>query len=129
MSEKMKAADRMQAPARMAHTAQSGKRSQNQAVTPTRELPTAVAANQPPCIEPLYLGGATRETNEMPIGLRKSAAIVSIPMPILRGADGSLPLRFSQPKRPTTIGVRTTMKNGLKCWNIWGWNGLHRAAR
>ncbi len=37
----------------------------------------AVAANQPPCIRPLYLGGATRETNEMPIGLRKSSAIVT----------------------------------------------------
>ena len=37
----------------------------------------AVAANQPPCIKPLYFGGATRETSEIPIGLRKSSAIVS----------------------------------------------------
>ena len=47
---------------------------------PTRpdqiQLPIAVAANQPPCIKPLYFGGATLETKEMPIGLRKSSAIV-----------------------------------------------------
>src|SRR5665647_313557 len=46
MTEKMNAAERTQAPARMVQTAQRGTRIQNQAVTPTSELPTAVAANQ-----------------------------------------------------------------------------------
>ena len=37
----------------------------------------AVAANQTPCMSPLYLGGATLDTNEMPMGLRKSSAMVT----------------------------------------------------
>lgn len=36
----------------------------------------AVAANHPPIIEPLSLGGATLLTNEMPIGERRSSAKV-----------------------------------------------------
>ena len=77
MIETMKANESRQQAARMAQTAQSGTRIQNQAMTPTSELPAAVAANQPPCIRPLYFGGATFETKEIPIGLRKSSAIVS----------------------------------------------------
>ena len=41
-------------------------------------FPIAVAASQPPCMVPLYCGGATFDTNEIPIGLRKSSAIVRI---------------------------------------------------
>ena len=42
----------------------------------TRRLPTAVATNHPPIIIPLYLGGATFDTNEMPIGDNSNSANV-----------------------------------------------------
>ncbi len=45
-------------------------------------------------------------------------------MPILRGAEGSRPLLFSQLITPTKTGVSATMKKGLKCWKRWGMNGL-----
>ena len=45
--------------------------------TTTSWLPTAVATNQPPIIIPLYLGGATFDTNEMPIGDSNSSPKVS----------------------------------------------------
>ena len=48
----------------------------NRAGMLTSKLPTAVATNQPPIIIPLYLGGATFETNEMPIGDKSSSAKV-----------------------------------------------------
>ncbi len=54
----------------------------------------------------------------------KETAVISIPKPILRGAEGSLFRLFSQLKNPTTTGVMKTMKNGLKCWKRWGWNSL-----
>ena len=44
----------------------------------TRKLPMAVATNQPPIIIPLYLGGATFDTNEMPIGESSNSAKVNI---------------------------------------------------
>lgn len=37
----------------------------------------AVAPNQHPIIAPLYLGGATLDTNDMPMGERRSSANVS----------------------------------------------------
>ena len=45
--------------------------------TMMRKLPIAVATNQPPIIIPLYLGGATLDTNEIPMGESKSSAMVS----------------------------------------------------
>ena len=43
----------------------------------TRKLPIAVATNQPPIIIPLYFGGATFVTNEIPIGESNNSANVS----------------------------------------------------
>ena len=44
----------------------------------TKKLPIAVATNQPPIIIPAYLGGATFDTKEMPIGESNSSAKVNI---------------------------------------------------
>ena len=52
--------------------------SQSEPMTPTKRLPIAVAASQPPCIIPLYCGGATLATNDRPIGLSSSSAMVSV---------------------------------------------------
>ena len=41
-------------------------------------VPIAVAANHPPIIRPLYLGGATLLTKLIPMGLRSSSATVSV---------------------------------------------------
>ena len=45
--------------------------------TETSILPIAVATNQPPIIKPLYFGGATFVTNEIPIGESNNSAKVS----------------------------------------------------
>ena len=45
--------------------------------TATSILPNAVATNQQPIIIPLYLGGATFDTNEIPMGESNSSAMVS----------------------------------------------------
>ena len=45
--------------------------------TTTSWLPIAVATNHPPIIMPLYLGGATFDTNEIPIGESNSSPKVS----------------------------------------------------
>ena len=50
----------------------------NQLPINNRELPIAVAPNQPPCIKPLNLSGATLETKDVPIGERNNSAIVNI---------------------------------------------------
>ena len=42
-------------------------------------------------------------------------AVKSIPIPILRGADGSFPLFRSQVKNPIITGVRNTINMGLNC--------------
>ena len=44
----------------------------------TNKLPIAVETNQPPIIIPAYLGGATFDTNEIPIGESNSSANVRI---------------------------------------------------
>ena len=46
--------------------------------------------------------------NEKNIIMKKAAAATSIPKPILRGLEGSLPLRFSQPNKTTLTGVSAT---------------------
>ena len=45
--------------------------------TATSILPIAVATNQPPIIIPLYFGGATFDTNEIPIGESNNSANVN----------------------------------------------------
>ena len=45
--------------------------------TMIKKLPMAVATNHPPIIIPLYLGGATLLTNEIPIGDKSNSAIVN----------------------------------------------------
>lgn len=52
----------------------------SQRIVPTASslFPTAVASNQPPCINPWNLEGATLETKDNPIGLRNNSAMVSI---------------------------------------------------
>ena len=77
MTVNMKVAESRQQTTRIIQSVPSGTLIHRHPITPTRLVPIAVAANQPPCMRPLYLGGATLETNEMPIGLRKSSAIVS----------------------------------------------------
>jgi hypothetical protein len=74
--EKMKTAERIQHVINIAHKAH--KSSFPQKILPINKnlLPTAVANNQPPCINPWKRGGATFETNESPIGLRNNSAIV-----------------------------------------------------
>ncbi len=76
--ENMNVADNKHIPTKTAQTPQTGNTDQNKPTTPTSILPIAVAANQPPIIEPLYFGGATFDTNEIPIGLKNNSAIVNI---------------------------------------------------
>ena len=58
----------------------------------TRKLPMAVATNHPPIIIPLYFGGATFDTNEIPIGESRSSANVKIRyVPISQLADATGP--------------------------------------
>ena len=59
------------------HTHHNGRLPQRYPPTLTRMLPIAVATNHPPIIIPLYFGGATLETNEIPIGLSNSSPNVS----------------------------------------------------
>ena len=50
------------------HTTTKGTLPQRNPGIETKKLPKAVATNQPPIMVPLSLGGATFDTNEMPIG-------------------------------------------------------------
>ncbi len=45
-------------------------------------------------------------------------AATSIPIAILRGADGSQFLRANQPNMAIDTGVSAITKQGLNCWNI-----------
>ena len=74
--EKMKRKESKQSPARTPQTTTSGTLHHKSAGITVRKLPMAVATNQPPIIIPLYLGGATFDTKEMPIGERRSSAKV-----------------------------------------------------
>ena len=88
----MKAAERMQSTRNTAHTTHRGKSPQRIPPMATRKLPMAVATNQPPIIIPLYFGGATFETNEIPIGESRSSANVKIRyVPISQLADATGP--------------------------------------
>ena len=48
------------------------------------------------------------------------AAAINMPMPILRGDEGSCPFLFNQAKTPITNGVNATMNSGLKDWKTSG---------
>lgn len=59
-------------------TDHNGSPAQRKPPTETKILPKAVATNQPPIIRPLSFGGATFDTNEIPMGESKSSAKVRI---------------------------------------------------
>ena len=61
--------------------------------------------------------------NEPTVSIRKPAAATSMPSPILRGADGSLPFDANALKMARENGVSATTKNGLNCWKSDGWIG------
>jgi hypothetical protein len=60
------------------HTDHNGRPAQRKPPTATNMLPIAVATNQPPIIKPLSFGGATFDTNEIPIGESNNSANVRI---------------------------------------------------
>jgi hypothetical protein len=76
MTEKIKSADSRQAITNTSHKPHNGRNPHNHPPTKRRKLPIPVAANQPPCMVPLYFGGATLETNDIPIGLKNNSAMV-----------------------------------------------------
>lgn len=57
-------------------TIHKGNPAQRKPPTATNAFPIAVATNQPPIIKPLSFGGATFETNEIPIGESNNSANV-----------------------------------------------------
>lgn len=75
--ENIKTAERRQRTMNTVQTAHRGIPPQRNPPTATSRLPMAVAPNQPPIIIPLYWGGATFETNEIPIGESNSSAKVN----------------------------------------------------
>ena len=76
MTENMKIAEIIHEIDKIIQNIHRGMIFQKNPITPTKRLPIDVAANQPPCIKPLYFGGATLETNEIPIGLKNNSAPV-----------------------------------------------------
>ena len=65
--------------------------------TITNWLPIAVAPNQRPIIKPAYLGGATFDTNEIPIGESRSSAKVRMRYVEIR--------RFALTRVPSVAGL------------------------
>ena len=77
MIEKMKSAKTRQMPARTPQIVTRLKFMPHKMPgTITSWFPIAVAPNQRPIIKPAYFGGATFDTNEIPIGERRSSANV-----------------------------------------------------
>jgi hypothetical protein len=74
----MKRAESKQSTMNTVHTDHNGIPAQRKPPTATSMLPIAVATNQPPIIRPLSFGGATFDTNEIPIGERSNSANVRI---------------------------------------------------
>ena len=74
---KIKAAEIKQQATKMAHNCHNSIFSQKKLPIPKSLFPTAVASNQPPCINPWKRTGETLDTKESPIGLRKSSAMVN----------------------------------------------------
>ena len=52
--------------------------------------------------------------------MQYATAATSIPIAILRGADGSLPFLAKDVNSNNENGVSATTKNGLNCWNSCG---------
>ena len=77
INESIKSAESKQSTTNTVHTNHKGRPPQRKPPTATSILPNAVATNQPPIIRPLSLGGATFDTNEIPIGERSNSAKVS----------------------------------------------------
>ena len=76
--EKMNTAESRQSTTSTPQTIQSGiPVPQMRAMTLVRSLPMAVTQNHKPIIMPLYFGGATFVTKEMPMGLSNNSAKVS----------------------------------------------------
>ena len=75
ITEKMNRAASRQMPIKVAQTIQSGMSHMWPGML-TSLLPRAVATNHPPIIMPLYFGGATFVTNEMPMGDSSNSAKV-----------------------------------------------------
>lgn len=73
----MKIAEITQSEMNTVQTVHNGMLPQRKPPTLTSMLPMAVATNHPPIIIPLSFGGATFETNEIPIGLRSNSANVN----------------------------------------------------
>src|SRR4030042_2230144 len=69
-------AERRQHTINTSHSALKLTLSQSKDPTKSSLFPTAVARSQPPCISPWNRDGATLETNESPIGLKNSSAMV-----------------------------------------------------
>ena len=74
----MKSAEIKQSAMNTVHTDHNGRPAQRKPPTATSMLPIAVATNQPPIIKPLSFGGATFDTNEIPIGESNNSANVRI---------------------------------------------------
>src|SRR5664280_653128 len=75
--EKMKAADVRQHTMKTSQSCHNSTLSHKSVPTKRSLFPTAVARSHPPCISPWKREGATFDTNDSPIGLRKSSATVS----------------------------------------------------
>jgi hypothetical protein len=78
MIENMNAADTRQHIINTSHNVLNATLSHRIVPTTSSLFPTAVARSQPPCISPWNRDGATFDTNDNPIGLRKSSATVRI---------------------------------------------------
>src|SRR5664279_4532318 len=76
--ENMNPADARQQTIKTSHSCHSSTEFQSKPPTNSSLFPTAVASSQPPCMSPWKRDGATFDTNDRPIGLKKSSAIVSI---------------------------------------------------
>ena len=74
----MKSAESKHNEMNTAHTLHNGIPAQRKPPTATSMLPIAVATNHPPIIKPFNFGGATFDTNEIPIGESNNSANVRI---------------------------------------------------
>ena len=77
INESIKSAESKQRTINTDHTTVSEMPPQRKPPTDTSVLPIAVATNQPPIIKPFNFGGATFDTNEIPIGESNNSANVS----------------------------------------------------
>src|ERR1035437_7839159 len=88
--EKIKIADVRQQMINTSQSCHSSTLSQRSVPTKSSLFPTAAARSQPPCISPWKRAGATFDTNDKPIGLRNSSAIVSTRQILMSQYDETL---------------------------------------